>query len=94
MAQRAFSVSPAQPLSPSDSIISGSSFGLAVHWLSGFPISLPWWKSVLGVGSSASVGIFFWLFPAFKPSGLDPIEALRYEPSTVFGPPEPREAGW
>jgi putative ABC transport system permease protein len=60
-------------------IILGSSIGLVVHLVSGFPISLPWWSFAIGIGFSASIGIFFGLFPAFKASRLDPIEALRYE---------------
>jgi putative ABC transport system permease protein len=60
-------------------IVGGSSIGLIVHWLSGFPVSLPWWSFAIGIGFSASIGIFFGLFPAIKASRLDPIEALRYE---------------
>jgi putative ABC transport system permease protein len=57
----------------------GSGIGGAIHLLSGFPVSLPWWSFAIGLGFSASVGIFFGLYPAFKASRLDPIEALRYE---------------
>ena len=57
----------------------GSGIGWLVHLVTGFPISLPWWSFAIGLGFSASVGIFFGMWPAVKASRLDPIDALRYE---------------
>ena len=60
-------------------IIFGSGIGIGVNYATGFPVALPWWSFALGISFSATVGIVFGIVPAVRASGLDPIEALRYE---------------
>ena len=43
------------------------------------PMALPASAIVIGVGLSATVGLFFGIYPARRAAGLDPIEALRHE---------------
>ena len=47
-------------------VLMGSAIGLLVNVVSGFPVSLPWWSFALGLGFSASIGIFFGMLPAWR----------------------------
>jgi putative ABC transport system permease protein len=65
----------------------GGLVGVAVAWCvavivrtaTSVPMALPWTSVVTGVGLSATVGLFFGIYPARQASRLDPIEALRVE---------------
>lgn len=65
----------------------GGMLGVCIAWmvavlvrnLSSVPMALPWSSVILGVGLSATVGLFFGIYPARQASKLDPIEALRVE---------------
>jgi putative ABC transport system permease protein len=60
-------------------VLLGATVGVSVRTFTPLPVSMPWWSFAIGFAFSAGVGIFFGLFPAFRASRLDPIEALRYE---------------
>jgi putative ABC transport system permease protein len=65
----------------------GGLTGLAVGEIGSFlvnrysplPAYVPLWAIALGVGISASIGIVFGLWPAWKAARLNPIDALRWE---------------
>ena len=60
-------------------ILIGFSLSYLAGRLSGWPISPSVTSAMLSVGVSASIGIFFGLWPASKAARLHPIEALRRE---------------
>lgn len=65
--------------------IAGGVIGIILGWSGAaaldslVPTQITWWAVALAFFFSAAVGIFFGVYPAWKASRLDPIEALRYE---------------
>jgi putative ABC transport system permease protein len=57
----------------------GELASLLMNKYSPLPAYVPLWAIGLGVGISASVGIIFGIWPAWKAARLNPIEALRWE---------------
>lgn len=65
----------------------GGLAGVAIAWgiavavrnFTPVPMDLPMSSVLVGVGLSATVGLFFGIYPAQRASKLDPIEALRAE---------------
>ncbi len=60
-------------------VISGVSLAKLVTFLVGMPSAIKLWSVVAALVVSASVGIFFGVYPAKRASKLDPIVALRSE---------------
>jgi putative ABC transport system permease protein len=56
-------------------IIGGNVVGLLLE----VPAVIPWDWAAIGLAVCSFVGLVFGVYPAWKASTLDPIEALRYE---------------
>jgi putative ABC transport system permease protein len=60
-------------------LVIGELASVLMNKYSPLPAFVPLWAIGVGVGISASVGIIFGLWPAWKAARLDPIESLRWE---------------
>src|ERR1041385_6407171 len=60
-------------------VILAAVIAFGIERLTPFPMDLPIRWVIIGVGVAAAGGVFFGVYPAYKASKLNPIEALRFE---------------
>ena len=60
-------------------VIAGIVIAKAITLAISFPSEVEFWSILVSLFVSASVGLFFGIYPAYKASALDPIVALRAE---------------
>jgi putative ABC transport system permease protein len=60
-------------------VLVAAAISFIVGYLTPFPMDLPIRWVIIGVLVATSVGVFFGVYPAYKASKLNPIEALRFE---------------
>lgn len=60
-------------------VIVGCGASFAVKWIAHWPVYIQTWSVILSFAVCTLTGVFFGWYPAQKASGLDPIDALRYE---------------
>ena len=60
-------------------VLFGIGVAKGVTWAVGMPSTIKLWAVASGLIVSASVGVFFGVYPARRAAMLDPIAALRFE---------------
>jgi putative ABC transport system permease protein len=60
-------------------LVIGELISILINTYSPLPAFIPFWAIALGLIVSCGVGVIFGLYPAWRASNLNPIDALRYE---------------